>query len=87
MAEAGKRGRTGALGMRYKISNCIPVGAVINCADNSGAKSLNVIGVTRYKGHLNRFPKAAVGDMILITVGRDGKPELRRKVTPAILVR
>ena len=82
-----KRGRSGALGMRAKTSCCLPVGAVINCADNSGAKSLNVIGVGGWKGHLNRYPKASVGDMVLITVGRDGKPELRRKVTPAVVVR
>lgn len=84
---ASKRGRAGGLGNKFRISCGLPVGAVINCADNSGAKSLNMIAVKNWKGHLNRFPRASVGDMILITVGRDGKPELRRKVTPAVVVR
>lgn len=77
----------GAIGMRQKIVLALPVGAVLNCADNSGAKSLNVIGVNGWKGRLNRYPRAAVGDCVLMTVGRDGKPELRRKVTPAVIVR
>merc|ERR1711862_258494 len=35
---------------------------------------------------LNRLPKAGVGDMVLATV-KKGKPELRKKVTPAVVVR
>ena len=87
MSNASKRGKTGALGSRQKLSACLATSAVVNCADNSGAKSLNIVGVGGWKGHLNRYPKASVGDMILITVSRDGKPELRRKVTPAVVVR
>ncbi|KAJ1678875.1 60S ribosomal protein L23 [Spiromyces aspiralis] len=64
----------------------LPVGAVINCADNSGAKNLNVISVVGIKGHLNRLPSAGVGDLIVSTV-RKGKPELRKKITPAVIVR
>ena len=33
-------------------------GAVINCADNTGAKNLYVISVTRIGGRLNRLPAA-----------------------------
>jgi large subunit ribosomal protein L23e len=36
--------------------------------------------------HLNRLPAATVGDMVLATV-KKGKPELRKKVTPAVVVR
>lgn len=64
----------------------LPVGAVINCADNSGAKNLNVIAVFGVKGRLNRLPAAGVGDMVVATV-RKGKPELRKKVMPAVIVR
>eukprot|EP00359_Climacostomum_virens_P009767 CAMPEP_0204919924 /NCGR_PEP_ID=MMETSP1397-20131031/17090_1 /ASSEMBLY_ACC=CAM_ASM_000891 /TAXON_ID=49980 /ORGANISM="Climacostomum Climacostomum virens, Strain Stock W-24" /LENGTH=101 /DNA_ID=CAMNT_0052093559 /DNA_START=1890 /DNA_END=2195 /DNA_ORIENTATION=+ len=35
---------------------------------------------------LNRYPKASIGDMVLATV-KKGKPELRKKVWPAIIVR
>ncbi|KAJ2787744.1 60S ribosomal protein L23 [Coemansia interrupta] len=64
----------------------LPVGAVINCADNSGAKNLNIIAVAGVKGRLSRLPAAGVGDLLVATV-RKGKPELRKKVTPAVVVR
>lgn len=35
---------------------------------------------------LNRLPAAGVGDMVLATV-KKGKPELRKKVMPAVVVR
>lgn len=61
----------------------LPVGAVINCADNTGAKNLYIISVKGIKGRLNRLPAAGVGDMVMATV-KKGKPELRKKVHPAI---
>jgi len=54
------------------------VGAVMNCADNTGAKSLYIISVKGIKGRLNRLPAAGVGDLVLGTV-KKGKPELRKK--------
>ena len=36
----------------------LPTGAVINCADNTGAKNLYVISVTRTGARLNRLPAA-----------------------------
>ena len=56
----------------------LPVGAVLNCADNSGAKSLYVIEPFRSGSHLNRLPDAGVGDMVVASV-KKGKPELRKK--------
>merc|ERR1712029_242498 len=64
----------------------LPVGAVINCADNTGAKNLYIIAVSGIRGRLNRLPAAAVGDMVLATV-KKGKPELRKKVMPCVVVR
>ncbi|ORZ31251.1 60S ribosomal protein L23 [Catenaria anguillulae PL171] len=64
----------------------LPVGAVMNCADNSGAKNLYVISVKGTKARLNRLPKAGPGDMVLATV-KKGKPDLRKKVMPAVVVR
>lgn len=62
------------------------MGAVINCADNTGAKNLYVIAVQGIKGRLNRLPAAGSGDMIVATV-KKGKPELRKKVMPAVVIR
>ena len=56
----------------------LPTGAVLNCADNSGAKSLFVIEPYGTGARLNRLPAACAGDMILCSV-KKGKPELRKK--------
>ncbi|KAI9144707.1 ribosomal protein L14 domain-containing protein [Paraphysoderma sedebokerense] len=58
----------------------------MNCADNSGAKNLYVISVVGVHARLNRLPDAGPGDMILATV-KKGKPDLRKKVMPAVVVR
>merc|ERR1711939_808702 len=58
----------------------------MNCADNTGAKNLYIISVKRVGGRLNRLPAAGVGDMVMATV-KKGKPELRKKVMPAIVIR
>merc|ERR1712048_1031262 len=79
-------GRGGCTGGKFHISLALPVAAVMNCADNTGAKSLYVISVVGYKGRLNRMPAAAVGDMVMATV-KKGKPELRKKVMPGVVIR
>lgn len=52
----------------------------------SGAKNLYIIAVHGVGGRLNRLPAAAVGDMAVVTV-KKGKPELRKKVMTAVVVR
>ena len=61
-------------------------GAVLNCCDNSGARNLYIISVKGIGARLNRLPCAGVGDMVMATV-KKGKPELRKKVMPAVVVR
>eukprot|EP01098_Paradermamoeba_levis_P017252 TRINITY_DN981_c0_g1_i1.p1 TRINITY_DN981_c0_g1~~TRINITY_DN981_c0_g1_i1.p1 ORF type:complete len:140 (+),score=46.87 TRINITY_DN981_c0_g1_i1:125-544(+) len=80
-----KRG-AGTGGGKFRITLGLPVGAVVNCADNTGAKNLYIIAVKGIKGRLNRLPAAGLGDMVLATV-KKGKPDLRKKVTPAVIVR
>ncbi|KAI4821850.1 hypothetical protein KUCAC02_007428 [Chaenocephalus aceratus] len=79
-----KRGRGGSSGAKFRISLGLPVGAVINCADNTGAKNLYNHLSEGIKGRLNRLPAAGVGDMVMATV-KKGKPELRKKVHPAVV--
>jgi len=81
-----KRARGGASGNKFRITVALPVGAVMNCADNTGAKNLYVISVFRVQGRLNRLPSAGVGDMVMASV-KKGKPELRKKVMPAVVIR
>lgn len=63
---------------KFRISMGLPTYATINCADNTGAKSLMIIAVKGVQGRLNRLPHAAVGDMVMCSV-RKGKPDLRKK--------
>ena len=81
--DIGKASRSGT---KLKITACLPTAAIVNCADNTGAKALFVISVTATGGCLNRFPRGSVGDMFLCSVRR-GKPDLRKKVLPAVFIR
>merc|ERR1712202_124903 len=86
-AEAmSKRGRAGASGNKYRISLGLPCGAVMNCADNTGAKNLYIMSVKGIGGVLNRLPAACSGDMVMATV-KKGAPQLRKKVMPAVVIR
>ncbi|RMZ30101.1 hypothetical protein D0859_05813 [Hortaea werneckii] len=58
----------------------------MNCCDNSGARNLYIISVKGFGARLNRLPAAGAGDMVMATV-KKGKPELRKKVMPAVIVR
>lgn len=58
----------------------------MNCCDNSGARNLYIVSVKGIGARLNRLPAAGVGDMVMATV-KKGKPELRKKVMPAVVVR
>ncbi|MBI4258762.1 MAG: 50S ribosomal protein L14 [Thaumarchaeota archaeon] len=68
------------------ITRSIPVSAVINCADNTGAKTLKVVQVTGYKGRLRRVPAASVGDHVTVVV-KKGPPEMRKQTFGAVIVR
>jgi len=75
-----------AVGRKLRTSRAIPVGAIVNCADNTGAKKLKVIQVVGYKGRLRRLPAATVGDHIKVTV-YIGPFKLRKQVLDAVLIR
>ncbi|ERS94890.1 60S ribosomal protein L23 [Sporothrix schenckii ATCC 58251] len=76
----------GAPGGKLKMTLGLPVGAIMNCCDNSGARNLYIISVKGIGARLNRLPAGGVGDMVMATV-KKGKPELRKKVHPAVIVR
>lgn len=76
----------GVIVQKPHITRGLPLGAIINCADNTGAKKLRLIGVYGYKGRLKRIPSASVGDRVTVSVKR-GSPSMRRQVLPAIVIR
>merc|ERR1711964_602853 len=71
---------------KFRITSSLKVAAIINCADNSGAKNLYMIAVRGCGSRLNRMPSASLGDMFLASV-KKGKPELRKKVLLAVVIR
>ena len=71
---------------RRRISAGLTSGSMLICADNTGAKKLRLIQVIGYKGRKRRYPKAGVGDMIVVSV-RDGTPEMRKQVLHAVVIR
>ena len=83
---SSKKSKSAMQGVKLKMALGLPVGALINCADNSGAKNLYIFAAKRIQAALNRLPAASVGDMVLCTV-KKGKPELRKKVLCAVIVR
>ena len=64
----------------------LPLGAVVPCADNSGAKIISLIGVKAYHGVARRIPAAGIGDMFIASV-KKGTPEMRSKVVYEVVVR
>jgi len=69
-----------------KITKPLPVGSYLICADNTGAKVLQIISVFGYKGVRRRKPKAGIGDMIKVTV-KEGDVKIRKQVINAVVVR
>jgi len=68
------------------ISKGIQLKSRLICADNSGAKELEVIAVKTYKGKLRRLPKAGIGDVVVCSV-KKGKEKIRKTVVYAVIVR
>jgi large subunit ribosomal protein L14 len=76
----------GVVGQKPKVSAGLPVGSVVKCSDNSGARELRIIQVIGYKGRLRRLPTAGVGDLIAVSV-RKGTPDMRKKIFHGVVVR
>jgi large subunit ribosomal protein L14 len=64
----------------------LPVGANIECADNTGAKLLQLISVFTYKGSRKRKPTAGIADRVKCTV-KEGTVKWRKQMVIAVIVR
>ncbi|MGB2842882.1 MAG: 50S ribosomal protein L14 [Halobacteriota archaeon] len=73
-------------GVKAKVTKALPTGARLDCVDNTGAKILQIIAVKGYRGVKNRYPKAGVGDMVIVTV-KKGRPEIKKQIVKAVIVR
>lgn len=69
-----------------KIVRGINKGALLNAADNSGAKIVRVFGVIHGKGTKGRQLSCGVGDLVKVSV-RKGAVEMKKQVYFAVIVR
>jgi len=76
----------GMAGQGPKISRGLVPGSQLKCADNTGARALRLVQAMGYKGRLRRYPSAAVGDRIVLSV-RQGTPDMRKKIFQGVIVR
>ncbi|HJW96886.1 MAG TPA: 50S ribosomal protein L14 [archaeon] len=69
-----------------KITKCLPVGARLTCADNSGAKELQIISVMGFKGRWRMKPTAGVASYITCRVFK-GNEKVRHEIFKAAIIR
>ena len=72
--------------IKGRITRGIPIGSQVPTCDNSGAKLLRIFSVVGLKTTHRRRPAAGVGDLVMASV-KKGKPEMRKQVVHAIIVR
>ncbi|MDI6916308.1 MAG: 50S ribosomal protein L14 [Thermoplasmatales archaeon] len=73
-------------GMPGRMTRGLPVGARLECADNTGAKVVQIVTVPKYHGTHRRYLSAGVGDLLIVSV-KKGAPEMRRQVLNAVIIR
>ena len=71
---------------RQYVTRALPLGAQIRCADNTGAKIIEIVMVQKTKTRVSRMPAAAVGDFVNVVV-KKGPAELRKQVYGAVIIR
>ena len=68
------------------VTRVLPIGARLQCIDNTGAREVEIVSVKGYKGVRRRLAVAGVGDMIIISV-KKGTVDMRKEVMTAVVVR
>ncbi len=87
MSQGRSRGKVkGVEEFRPYVTRALPVGAQIVCADNTGAKIIEIVMVHKIKTRVSRLPAAAVGDYVNVVV-KKGPAELRKQVHGAVIIR
>ncbi|MFH1848737.1 MAG: 50S ribosomal protein L14 [archaeon] len=72
--------------IKAKITRSLPAGCMIHTCDNSGAKVIRLFSVLGLKTTKGRIPAAGVGDIVMASV-RKGRPDMRKQVVYAVIVR
>lgn len=69
-----------------RTPRALSTGTRLTCADNTGARIVQVVSVDLYHGVRRRQPKLGLGDMATVSV-KKGNPEMRRKLEKAVVIR
>jgi large subunit ribosomal protein L14 len=69
-----------------RVSRGLNIGAIMNAADNSGAKIVRLVGVKHGKSTKGRQQYAKISDWVKVSV-RKGIPDMKGKVFDAVIVR
>jgi len=69
-----------------KTPRSLNTGTRLICADNTGARQVQVVSVDGYHGVRRRQPKLGLGDLATVTV-KKGTPDMRRKLEKAVVIR
>ncbi|HJK00803.1 MAG TPA: 50S ribosomal protein L14 [Methanocorpusculum sp.] len=73
-------------GLTSKIPRALQTGSRMVCADNTGARVVQIVSVFGYHGVKNRQPKMGIGDLATVSV-KKGTPDMKRKLLKAVVVR
>ncbi|MDR3102035.1 MAG: 50S ribosomal protein L14 [Methanocalculaceae archaeon] len=73
-------------GLTSKIPRALQTGTRMVCADNTGARVVQIVSVFGYHGVKNRQPKMGIGDLATVSV-KKGTPDMKRKLVKAVVVR
>jgi len=69
-----------------RTPRALATGSRLTCADNTGARFVQIVSVDRYHGVRRRQPKLGLGDMATVSV-KKGTPDMRRKLEKAVVIR
>ncbi|MDI9633830.1 MAG: 50S ribosomal protein L14 [Methanolinea sp.] len=75
--------------MKAKQSNiprALHTGSRLLCADNTGAREVQIVSVFGYHGVRRRQPRLGLGDIATVSV-KKGTPDMRRKLVRAVVIR
>ncbi|MCK9312912.1 MAG: 50S ribosomal protein L14 [Methanocorpusculum sp.] len=73
-------------GLTSKIPRALQTGSKMICADNTGARVVEIVSVFGFHGVKKRQPKMGLGDLATVSV-KKGTPDMRKKLVRAVIVR
>ena len=67
------------------MTKALPIGARLQCVDNTGAREIEIISVKGFKGVRRRIDVAGVGDLVVASV-KKGTADMRRDPISRLII-